>query len=81
MYRLVKDKGLLHDPAIQQLIPILRDENENLRSTAAVVLQSLDATEAIPFIRQALMKTKNQDMKDIIQKRLDQLEGPQKGSK
>jgi hypothetical protein len=81
MYKLVKDLGSLRGPAIQQLIPILRDETEIVRAAGAVVLQSLNATEAIPFIRQALAETNNQDMKDIIQKNLDQLDRLQKGSK
>jgi hypothetical protein len=78
MYKLVKDIGSLRGPAIQQLIPILRDETENVRAVAAVVLQSLDATEAIPFIRQALAETNDQDKKNIIQKSLDRLDRLQK---
>jgi hypothetical protein len=81
IYKLVKDNGLLHGPAIRQLIPVLRDEEETLRAAATVVLQSLDATEAIPFIRQALAETNDRGLKEIIQKSLDKLDRLQKGSK
>jgi hypothetical protein len=74
LYKLAKSIGSLRSPAIQQLIPLLRDEVGNVRAAAAVALQSLGATEAIPAIRQALAETSDEDIKNIIKKSLDRLQ-------
>ena len=73
VYKLVKDIEPLRGPAIQQLIPILRDETENVRAAAALILELLGATEAIPFIRQAVAETNDED-KERHPKSLDRLE-------
>lgn len=79
--RLAKDIGSLRDPAIQHLIPILGDDDDTLRATAAVGLGALGATEAIPAIRQALANIDDDHMKAVIQKTLDRLDETQKRSK
>ncbi len=47
MYKLVKDIRSLRDPAIHQIIPMLHDDEETVRTAAAIALQRLDP---IPFI-------------------------------
>ena len=81
IYKLVKDNGSLRGAAIQLLMPTLLDETENVRAAAAVVLQSLGATEAIPLIVIALAQTNNQVYKSTIQKSLDRLDRLQKSAK
>jgi HEAT repeat protein len=76
--RLAKGIGSLRSPAIQRLIPLLRDKTDTVRAAAAVVLQSLGATETIPFIRQVLAETDDADKKSIFQKALNHLGGLQK---
>jgi HEAT repeat protein len=79
--RLAKGIGSLRDPAVQQLIPVLGAHDDTLRAVAAVALEALGATEAIPAIRQALANTGDDHMKTVIQERLDRLIEIQKGSK
>jgi hypothetical protein len=47
MYKLVKDIRSLRDPAIHQITPMLRDDEETVRAVAATALQRLNA---IPLI-------------------------------
>lgn len=74
IYKLGRDIGPLRGPAAQQAILMLRDPEANIRGIAALVLRSLGATEAIPSIRQALAETNNQNIKDMIQKSLENLD-------
>jgi hypothetical protein len=79
--RLAKDNSALRAPAIQQLIPVLRDDDDTLRGIAALALGVLGATEAIPAIRQALANTDDDRAKAVMQKNLDRLEEIKRGSK
>jgi hypothetical protein len=79
--RLAKDNAALRAPAIQQLIPVLRDDDDTLRGIAALALGVLGATEAIPAIRQALANTDDDRAKAVMQKNLDRLEEIKRGSK
>jgi hypothetical protein len=79
--RLAKDIAPLSGPAIQDLIPVLSDDDDTLKATAAVALESLGATEAIPAVIKAWVATGDADLKAAVAKALNRLIEIRKGAK
>jgi hypothetical protein len=79
--RLATNVAPLRHPAIQDLIRVLSDGDDTVKATAAVALQSLGATEAIPAVVQAWATTGDAGMKAAVAKALNRLVEIQKGAK